>query len=109
MKRSDIFIKNGKPSIRFDIENHMETLFKRHEKDGFTLCGYDWCSIIICFIDINPVTKEIWREFDYIPSNENIVIIANDKQSLNTFIKEFDKVCNDERYIEQLMSLIDYS
>ena len=109
MKRSNIFIKDGKSIVQYDTAKYMESLFRKHEKDGFIGCGYDWGSIMLCFIDENHFLKELWKYFDYDPHNDSIFVISDNEQSLMTFINEFDKICDDEQYIEYLMSLIDYS
>lgn len=99
---------NGNYAVKVNVKDHMKELFEKHREDGFVCCGFDWCTLIVTFIENNDKLKHLWNVFDYEPSDYELYILSEDEAALHQLVCELDSVYNDTGYIEWLMSLIDY-
>lgn len=99
---------SGSYAIKINIKDHMKELFEKHKEEGFVCCGFDWCTLIIAFIEDNEQLKDLWNMFDYEPSDNEIYILSKDESALNKLFYELKVFCNDLNYIEYIMSQIDY-
>lgn len=103
------FIKfDGYYAVNINVKNHMKELFEKHKTDGFICCGYDWCTLIITFIDQSETLHTLWNVFDYDPSDNELYILSQDEAALHKLVCELKSIYNDTSYIEFLMSKIDY-
>lgn len=108
--KSFIFTEyDEKPALKIYVKDHMQDVFEKHKEDGFVCCGYDWCTLIIAFIDQNDKLEMKWNIFDYEPSDDELYILSDDENALKKLAIGLEKIFYDTYYIEYLMSQIDYN
>ncbi|MEG0576395.1 MAG: Imm51 family immunity protein [Bacilli bacterium] len=98
--------ENGNAAVKINVKSHLIEVFKKHKNDGFECCGYDWCTIIMLYI--NEKMKKDLLSFDYDPDNENVIIISKNQVALKEFSLNFRKDYDNTHLIESLMSQVDY-
>lgn len=98
----------GSYAVRFHTKDHMIDLFEKHKSDGYNCSGYDWCTLMIAFINEHKSLCILWNEFDYEPTNDDLIIISQNKEALMKLIDAWKKVYYDRNAIENLMANIDY-
>lgn len=111
IERTESFIFTefkGNYAVKVNVKDHMKELFEKHREDGFVCCGFDWCTLIVIFIENNEKLKHLWNIFDYEPSDYELYILSEDKLALHQLVCELEPVYNNTVYFEYLMSLIDY-
>lgn len=91
---------NGFYAVRIQTKHHLTDLFEQYKSDGFDGCGYDWCTLMIAFINGHEGLSSLWNEFDYEPSNDEFVVLSQNKEALMKLMEEWRKIYDDREAVK---------
>lgn len=100
-KKDDIY------SVTINVKGHFQEAFQRNKNQGFENTGFDWCTLILEFLD--RMFPHIIKLIQFEPTDDDVTILGEDADILNMCATASYILYQNEILADELMKSIDYN